>query len=128
MPSMEIATIKLQSSAPADILEAYYAFSDRYQLVSAKIIDDSGIAQNATNYRNFRIQLADGSATVMQYATQTAQQGTLTAGVAASFVAADMSKSIFEAGAGLRIHSSPAGLGKDCKATIIMKFEKARKY
>jgi len=128
MPSMEIASFKFETSAPADTIEAYYAFSDRYQLVSAKVIDEAGIAQSPTAYRNFFIQLADGSATVMKYATQTAQQGALAAGVAGSFIFDDQSKSIFEAGAGIKIRSTASGAGKDCKCTIVMKFEKARKY
>jgi hypothetical protein len=126
--SFEISTESFVSASDADTFEQYFSTNDRVELLGAFVIDSAGITQHGTNYRTISIQLADGSATCLSYSTKTADQGTLTANTPGELVVSDASKLIFEAGAGYKVRSAASGAGKACSGTVVMKFQKARKY
>jgi hypothetical protein len=104
-------------------------FHERMEVVAAKVVDFAGITADASNYATFQVLGSDQAAVLFEWATQTSQEGALTANTAEDMIAqGDEDKRVFEAGEALIIKVIKAASGKATNATVCLQLRQARSY
>lgn len=104
-------------------------FHERVEVVGAKVVDYAGITEDAANYATFQVLANDQTATLFEWATQTAQEGTLEANTAEDMIAqGNENKAIFDAGDALIVKVVKAASGKATNASICLQLRQARSY
>tara|TARA_Y100000004_G_scaffold189131_2_gene244300 strand:+ start:445 stop:837 length:393 start_codon:yes stop_codon:yes gene_type:complete len=110
--------------------QEYFGFDERMTCVGATYVNEAEITGNNTNFRSFYIQDGAGTKTYFQYRTNLTNQGTIPAKTVVNFVAgANVDEATHEAGSSFRLYTDhDGGSGKAADGTLIIQFEKARKY
>lgn len=104
-------------------------FHERVEVVACKIVDVAGIAAHASNYATFQVLGNDQAAVLFEWATQTSQEGALTANTSADMIAqGDEDKRVFDAGEALVVKVTKAASGQVTNACICLQLRQARKY
>ena len=104
-------------------------FHERMEVVGAKVVDFAGIAADASNYATFQVLGSDQAAVLFQWATQTSEEGALTANTPEDMIAqGDEDKRVFEAGEALIIKVVKAASGKATNACVCLQLRQARSY
>lgn len=120
--------VRLQTAA-GDSDNVVICFHERMEVVGAKIVDFGGVAAHASNYATFQILGNDQTVVLYEWATQTSQEGALTANTSADMLAqGDEDKRIFEAGSALVIKVSKAASGVATNASVCLHLRQARSY
>ena len=104
-------------------------FHERMEVVGAKIVDFAGVAEDASNYATFQVLASDKTNILLEWKTQTGQQGALAANVSADMVDQGHSdKAIFEAGEPVIVKVVKTASGKATNACICLQLRQARSY
>ena len=104
-------------------------FHERMEVVGAKIVDFAGIAANASDYATFQVLGNDQTAVLFEWATQSTQEGALTANSSEDMLAqGDEDKRIFDAGDALIVKVTKAASGKATNACVCLHLRQARSY
>jgi len=104
-------------------------FDERMEVVSAKIVDFAGIAEDASNYATFQVLGNDKTNVLLEWKTQTGQQGALTANVSADLVSqGHEDKAIYEAGTPIIVKVVKTASGKATNACVCLHLRQARSY
>ena len=104
-------------------------FHERMEVVGAKVVDFAGIAADPANYATFQVLGNDQTAVLFEWATQTAQEGALTANTSEDMPAqGNEEKRIFDAGDALVVKVTKASGGRPTNACVCLQLRQARKY
>jgi len=120
--------VRLETAAGAGD-NVVICFHERMEVVGAKVVDFAGVAADASNYATFQVLGNDQTATLFEWATQTAQEGALTANTSEDMIAqGNEDKAVFEAGEALIIKVVKAASGKVTNACVCLQLRQARSY
>lgn len=117
------------STAAGDADNVAICFHERMEVVSAKIVDFAGVAADPSHYATFQILGSDKLNVLLEWKTETGQQGALAANVSADMVDQGHSdKAIFEAGETVIVKVVKTGSGKATNACVCLQLRQARSY
>ena len=104
-------------------------FHERMEVVGAKIVDFAGVAAHASNTATYQVLASDKTNILLEYKTETGQQGALAANVSADMVDQGHSdKAIFEAGEPVIVKVSKGASGQVTNTCICLHLRQARSY
>lgn len=104
-------------------------FHERMEVVGVKLVDTAGIAADASNYATFQVLGNDQTTVLVEWKTQTGEDGALTANTSVNMVSqGNEDKAIFDAGEALVVKVLKASSGKATNANVCLQLRQARSY
>jgi len=121
--------VRLETTTATDNENVSICFHERMEIVGAKIVDFAGVAEDASHYATFQVLANDKTNVLLEWKTETGQQGALAANVSADMVDQGHSdKAIFEAGETVIVKVVKTSNGKTTNACICLQLRQARSY
>lgn len=121
--------VRLETASASAVDNVSICFHERMEIVGAKIVDFAGVAEDPSNYATFQVLASDKTNVLLEWKTETGQQGALAANVSADMVDQGHSdKAIFEAGETVIVKVVKTGSGKTTNACICLQLRQARSY